>query len=186
MFPIRFLGACLLAVALPLISLGIEAQSATRPHVRLPGGTVRSVILNNCVSCHGIDDYAFYALDRAGWQQILDVPHKQQRGLKLASADETLLLDYLTETFGPESVPFPRNYVAREISEYFSNPDARVFLQKTCTECHELRVFQHRKDANGWRALVLDMRERGAKLSDQNVEKLVEWLARTRGINPVE
>jgi cytochrome c553 len=186
MFQVRFLGACLLAAALQWVSGNAQAQSAARPHVRLPSGAVRSVILNHCVSCHGIDDYAFHALDRAGWQQILDVPHKQQRGVKLATADEVLLLDYLTETFGPESVPFPRNYIARGISEFFNNADARVFLQKACTECHEVRVFQHRKDANGWRALVLDMRERGAKLSDQNVEKLVEWLARVRGINPVD
>ena len=162
------------------------AQSAARPQVRLPGGEVRSALLHNCVRCHGIDDYAFFALDRDGWQEIIDVPHKQQRGLQLPQHDEDLILDYLTETFGTESVPFPRGYVAREITEFFDNPAARVFLERTCTECHELRVFEHRKDANGWRALVLDMRERGARLNDQNVEKLVEWLARVRGLNPVE
>ncbi|MDR0779896.1 MAG: hypothetical protein LBF16_04250 [Pseudomonadales bacterium] len=186
MLSLRLLGSCLVMAVLQLASMAADAQSATRPRVRLPSGPVRSVILNHCVSCHGIDDYAFHALDRAGWQQLLDVPHKQQRGVQLEPADEALLLDYLTETFGTESVPFPRNYIAREISEFFNNADARVFLQRTCTECHELRVFEHRKDANGWRALVLDMRERGARLSDQNVEKLVEWLARVRGINPVD
>jgi hypothetical protein len=164
----------------------VLAQSAARPQVRLPGGEVRSVLLKNCVSCHGIDDYAFFALDRDGWQAIIDVPHKQQRNLQLSSHDEALILDYLVDNFGPDSVPFPRNYVAREISEFFDNPEARVFLERVCAECHEIRVFDHRKDANGWRALVLDMRERGARLNDQNVEKLVEWLARVRGLNPVE
>ena len=162
------------------------AQSAARPQVPLPDGPVRGVILKNCVSCHGIDDYAFHALDRDGWKQLLDGPHKQERGVQLSRRDERTLLDYLVENFGPESVPFPRDYVAQEISEYFDNAGARVFLEGTCTECHEIRVFEHRKDANGWRALVLDMRERGASISDQNVEKLVEWLARVRGINPFE
>ncbi len=162
------------------------AQSAARPQVPLPDGPVRGVILKNCVSCHGIDDYAFHAMDRDGWKQLLDGPHKQERGVQLSRRDERLLLDYLVEDFGPESVPFPRDYVAQEISEYFDNAAARVFLEGTCTECHEIRVFEHRKDANGWRALVLDMRERGASISDQNVEKLVEWLARVRGINPFE
>lgn len=104
----------------------------------------------------------------------------------MARRDERLLLDYLVKDFGPESVPFPRDYVAQEITEFFDNSAARVFLEGTCTECHEIRVFEHRKDVAGWRALVLDMRERGASISDHNIEKLVEWLGRTRGINPFE
>jgi hypothetical protein len=170
----------LLLVALPAFS-----QSAARPKVNLPDGPIRSVLLKKCVACHGIDDYAFYALDRAGWKELLDLPHKQ-RNVALSGAEEELVLDYLSSSFGPESIPFPRNYVAPEITEYFSNPEARVFLERVCTECHELRVFEHRKDLAGWRTLVLDMRERGASLSNQNLEKLVEWLSRVRGVNPVE
>jgi len=95
-----------------------------------------------------------------------------------------LLLDYLTKNFGTESIAFPRNYVAKEISEYFDNTSARVFLESACARCHDVNVFKDRKDVAGWRALVLDMRERGAKITDQNVEKLVEWLGRVRGTNP--
>lgn len=181
-----FARAALLGLCAFLAAPLLQAQSAARPQVRLPRDEVRAVILKNCVSCHGIDEYAFHSLDRAGWQAILDVQHKRERGLTLARADEELLLDYLSKNFGPDSVPFPRNYVAREITEFFDNADARVFLERVCAECHEIRVFDHRKDANGWRALVLDMRERGARINDQNVEKLVEWLTRVRGLNPVE
>jgi hypothetical protein len=31
--------------------------------------------------------------------------------------------------------------------------------------------------------LTLDMRERGAKLADEELERLVEWLGRTKGTN---
>jgi hypothetical protein len=31
--------------------------------------------------------------------------------------------------------------------------------------------------------VALDMRERGAKISDDDLEKLVEWLGRTKGTN---
>jgi hypothetical protein len=117
---------------------------------------------------------------------LVDTKHKQERGVVLSRKDERILLNYLTENFGPESVPFPRNYVASEITEFFDNPQARIFLETVCTECHELRVFDHRKDVPGWRALVLDMRERGASISDLEIEKLVEWLGRVRGTNPVE
>src|SRR5690606_22986177 len=132
--PLPIAGTCvqslLLALLLAVPAAQVVAQSAARPQVRLPGGEVRSVILKNCVSCHGIDDYAFHAMDRAGWQRLLDEPHKRQRKLQLAARDEQLLLDYLVATFGPDSVPFPRNYVAPEITEFFSNADARVFLER--------------------------------------------------------
>ena len=181
-----FSFTALLALTALSLPLAAHAQSAARPQVSLPDGAVRPVILKNCVSCHGIDDYAFHAMDRAGWQALINTKHKQQRGLKLAAADEKLLLDYLTKNFGPESIAFPRNYVAKEISEYFDNTSARVFMEGACTRCHDVNVFNSRKDVAGWRALVLDMRERGARISDQNVEKLVEWLGRVRGTNPVE
>lgn len=169
-----------------LLSQPLFAQSAARPQVPLPDGPVRNVILKNCVSCHGIDDYAFHAMDRAGWQELIDTVHKEQRGLTLSRRDERLLLNYLSNTFGTESVAFPRDYVAQEITEFFNNADARVFLEGPCTECHEIRVFEHRKDVAGWRALVLDMRERGAIITNEEIEKLVEWLGRVRGTNPVD
>ena len=42
----------------------------TRPQVVPPQGPVRQVIFKNCTSCHGIDDYAYNALDRAGWDAL--------------------------------------------------------------------------------------------------------------------
>lgn len=96
------------------------------------------------------------------------------------------MLTYLSEHFGPNSIPFPRTYIPREIDEFFTDTDARVFLETVCTECHEIRVFDERKSVDGWRALVLDMRERGATLDDQRVEQLVEWLGRVRGTNLFE
>jgi hypothetical protein len=182
----RFLLNALVITGITIFSLPAVAQSAARPQVKLPEGPVRNVLLKNCISCHGIDDYAFHAMNRKGWQELIDTKHKQERGVVLSRKDERILLNYLTENFGPESVPFPRNYVASEITEFFDNPQARIFLETVCTECHELRVFDHRKDVPGWRALVLDMRERGASISDLEIEKLVEWLGRVRGTNPVE
>ena len=41
-----------------------------------------------------------------------------------------------------------------------------------------------RNSPDRWRVVSLDMRQRGAKLSDEELEKLVEWLGRTKGTNP--
>ena len=57
------------AIGLLCLALPLAAQIGgrpTRPKVERPDGPVWEVIRKNCTACHGIDDYAFYALDRAG------------------------------------------------------------------------------------------------------------------------
>ena len=156
---------------------------AARPQVDLPGGEVRKVILKNCTACHGIDDYAFNALDKAGWQKLIETKH-QAGEASVSIGDQNLLLTWLVAKFGPDSKPFPRTYVAPEITTFFSDPEARSLLDRACTVCHGLdRVDQARFPLEKWRVTAVDMRERGAKLTDEELERLVEWLGRVRGTN---
>ena len=67
--------AIVLTAGMTVFALPAVAQSAARPQVKLPEGPVRSVLLKNCVSCHGIDDYAFHAMDRKGWQELINTLH---------------------------------------------------------------------------------------------------------------
>jgi hypothetical protein len=86
--------------------------------------------------------------------------------------------------FGPDTKPFPRTYIPPEITTFFSDPEARRLLDRACTSCHELdRVERARNPEERWRVLVVDMRERGAKLTDEETERLVEWLGRVWGTN---
>jgi cytochrome c553 len=156
---------------------------ATRPQVQRPDGPVWQVIRTNCITCHGIDDYAFYAQDRAAWQSLLASKHKSGEAL-LSAADQSILLDWLVSKFGPETKPFPRSYIPAEITTFFSDPEARRLLTRACTTCHGMeRVESARNSADAWRVTILDMRERGAKLSDEEVEQLTEWLGRVWGTN---
>jgi len=176
----------LLAAALCLFATCASAQGI-RPHVELPDEPVRSVIFNNCASCHGINEYAYHALDRDGWQQLIRTLHaplqSQGKSVSLAQQDENLLLEFLTDSYGTETIPFPRQYTPPEISTYFSNADARVFMDRECTKCHELRVFRQRNTEARWRDLMLDMRGNGAEISDEDMERLVIWLGQQRGLN---
>ena len=91
-------------------SLAAQNRGATRPKVDRPDGLVWQVIHKNCTQCHGIDDYAFYALDRKGWQSLLESKHKSPlaEGAPLLSGkDRDTLLDWLVMKFGPASTPFP-------------------------------------------------------------------------------
>jgi len=160
-----------------------QGRSASRPQVVPPSGPVWQVIRRNCTSCHGIDDYAYYSLDRPGWLKLLETKHKDG-GATLKSDDQSLLLDWLVSRFGPNTKPFPRTYIAPEITTFFSDPEAKRLLDRACTACHELeRINTSRYPEDKWRVLAVDMRERGAKLSDEELEQLVEWLGRVRGTN---
>jgi hypothetical protein len=160
-----------------------QLRRMTRPKVERPDGPVWEVIRKHCTECHGIDDYAFFAQDRAAWKKLIVDKHKPGEA-DLSEGDRNILLDWLVSRFGSETKPFPRTYVPPEITTFFSDPEAIRLLNRACTKCHGLeRVEPVRKAAEAWRVTLVDMRERGAQLSDQELEQLVEWLARVWGTN---
>lgn len=159
-------------------------EKPTRPQVQTPKGPVRQVIFKSCSSCHGIDDYAYNALDRNGWNALIESRHKDVKVL-LADNDQTLLLDWLESKFGPTTKPFPRAYVPPQITTFFTDYEARTLIEDACTACHAIeKVNQARFSPDKWRVITVDMRERGAKITDQELERLVEWLGRVKGTNP--
>ncbi len=177
------LWVCVAAMMCTVPVVAQLAPRATRPQVVPPQGPVRQVIFKNCTSCHGIDDYAYNALDRAGWDSLLTAKH---RGVDapLPEKERAVLLDWLEVRFGPTTKPFPRAYVAREITTFLTDSEADALLKRACTSCHAIdRVTTARFIADRWRVVTLDMRERGAKLADEELERLVEWLGRTKGTN---
>lgn len=156
----------------------------TRPQVVRPDGPVWQVIRKNCTLCHGIDDYAFFALDKTGWQSLIETKHKASGGVALSDEDRNTLLDWLSVKFGPNTKPFPRTYVPPEITTFFSDPEAKRLLDRACTSCHPLdRVEKARNPEDRWRVIAVEMRERGAQLTDEELERLVEWLGRVWGTN---
>ena len=174
-------------LALAAVALPASAQigrKPPRPVVQRPNGPVWLVIRKNCTMCHGIDDYAFFAYDRAGWDNLLESKHKASGGYTLADQDRTILLDWLVSKFGPETKPFPRTYIPPEITTFFSDPEGNRLLDRSCTRCHgRERIDSARNTEEQWRVLAVDMRERGARLSDEELEQLVEWLGRVKGTN---
>jgi len=156
---------------------------AARPQVVPPKGAPRQVIFKYCTACHGIDDYAYHALDRAKWDALLTAKHSGV-SVTLPAQDRAVLLDWLAERFGPTTKPFPRTYVAQEITTFFTDAEGEAMLKRACSSCHALdKVNQARFAPERWRVVTVDMRERGAKLEDEELERLVEWLSRTKGTN---
>ena len=172
-----------------LVGVPVAAQFSnrpTRPQVIPPQGPVRQVIFKHCTSCHGIDEYAYNALDRTAWDAHLTAKHRHLN-VPIPDQDKTILLDWLSERFGPNTKPFPRAYVAPEVTTFFSDGEAEALVKRACTSCHAIeRVNNARFSPERWRVVTVDMRERGATLEDEELERLVEWLSRTKGTNDSE
>ena len=164
-----------------------QNRGATRPKVDRPDGPVWQVIRKNCIQCHGIDDYAFFALDRTGWQSLLETKHNSplaEGTPVLSDKDRNILLDWLVDKFGPTSTAFPRTYVPPEITEFFSDPEATLVLNRSCVSCHNLdRVMKSRYSPDEWRVIAVQMKTRGAAITNEDLERLVEWLGRVKGTN---
>jgi mono/diheme cytochrome c family protein len=186
MWPVLLVAVTALAASIAA-PLSAQNRGATRPKVDRPDGPVWQVIRKNCTQCHGIDDYAFYALDRDGWQSLLETKHKSplaEGSPVLSDQDRNTLLDWLVAKFGPTSTPFPRTYVPPEITEFFSDPEAILVLNRSCVSCHSIdRVMNSRYSPDEWRVISVQMKARGANISNEDLERLVEWLGRVKGTN---
>src|SRR5881394_2438129 len=80
------------------VPVAAQNRGAARPKVERPDGPVWKVIQKNGIQCHGIDDYAFYALDKDGWQSLLETKHKSplaEGTPVLSDADRNTLVDWL-------------------------------------------------------------------------------------------
>ena len=178
-------GVVIVALLVPLSEAEAAQRGAARPKVERPDGEVWQVIRQNCTKCHGIDDYAFFALDRAAWGDLLDSKHADFDEVALSDSERNVLLDYLVAEFGADSTPFPRRYIPPEITVFFTDPEAFRLMERACTSCHSMdRIDGARFSLDGWRVVLVNMREQGAIISDEELETLTEWLSRTRGINP--
>ena len=118
-------GLCLLAMVMAVPLAAQIGGRPARPKVQRPDGAAWEVLRKNCISCHGIDDYAFYAQDRAAWQKLVASKHKPGEAV-LQEKDMDVLLDWLVSKFGPDSKPFPRTYIPPVITTFFSDPEAKT------------------------------------------------------------
>ena len=69
-------------------------------------------------------------------------------------------------------------------SDSWPAEEGEALVKRACTSCHAIdRVNNARYAPERWRVVTVDMRERGAKLEDDELERLVEWLGRVKGTN---
>ena len=172
---ILLLGMIMLAA----LTLPAFAQrGGNRREVTLPKGPEKKVILESCTTCHGLDIYATKALDREGWQKVVDA--MKTKGAVISDPNASILLDYLVSTFGPGSLPAP--VAALPPLEPALEAKAKQLLQDGCTSCHNLqRVEAQSQTLEGWQGIVENMINRGASLKEADAPLVVDYLVRAFG-----
>jgi len=176
----------IMATAFVMPGAAQNRRAQGRPVVDLPRGPVRQVILDSCTACHGIDDYAFYAMDRAGWQKIVD--RMKTKGALISDENQTILLDWLSTRFGPDTKPFPRARAEGPALANFAGDQAakdnlaQQVVKSVCSTCHTLeRVETSKLTQEKWRDVVTDMKTKGARIEDADIAPLADYLTRTYG-----
>jgi cytochrome c5 len=74
--PTFYIVLCTAAALFCTSPAAAQLRRMTRPKVERPDGAVWEVIRTHCTACHGIDDYAYFAQDRAAWQKLIADKHK--------------------------------------------------------------------------------------------------------------
>jgi competence protein ComEA len=67
----------------------------------LPGGPGKDVVSRICTDCHDTSNIRKLRMARDGWSEKID--DMVERGAKGTDQEMTVVLDYLTKNFGPDS-----------------------------------------------------------------------------------
>jgi cytochrome c5 len=182
------LGLALAATVIVVPAVAQRGGRPARPNVDLPDGPVRQVILGSCTSCHGIDEYGYYAMDRDAWRALIErmktTPSGAVPGAVIADADRETLLDWLVANFGPDATPFERRYVVREVTDEtrLSDTAATALLERACAACHAPLepVLAAELDEAQWRSTLTGKIATGTPILIDEIDPLIDWILRTR------
>jgi cytochrome c5 len=149
------------------------------------------VILKSCSACHGIDEYGYYAMDRAAWQSLIERMKTAKSGVVegavISDADREILLDWLVAEFGPDATPFERRYVVPELTaeDLLSDVEAHQLMTRACASCHSPveAIAAKRLDEEKWRSTLVGKIARGAPILIDEVDPLIDWLMRTQRVS---
>ena len=69
----------------------------------LPEGTGKEVVEQQCTVCHGTANFTASRLSKADWEYVVN--DMIDRGALITADEAKIIVDYLTEQFGPEEKP---------------------------------------------------------------------------------
>jgi mono/diheme cytochrome c family protein len=157
----------------------------------LPEEPIKAALLRACTQCHGLDKIAGTRKSEAGWQANLK--DMVRLGARLRPDEMTVLVAYLANHFGLQSQQARRTTdadraqgpagqaKAADPAQMLPDSEGKGLILGNCVQCHSIRyVTEIRKDAGGWRRTVTDMIARGAQITKEEAEIIVQYLGEHR------
>src|ERR1041384_647366 len=93
----RAQGGMLILIATASLAVAADDEEAKA----LPEAPGKDVTVKVCLSCHGSGSFRKRRLTREGWAE--KVADMVDRGAEATEAQQTAVVDYLTQTFGKDS-----------------------------------------------------------------------------------
>jgi cytochrome c5 len=175
------------------------APPAPKP-VELPDGDGKPIATEYCQMCHKLTNLTKAHKDLDDWK---DTIHTMiDRGASIPDDQVDVLAQYLAANFGPKDAASAANAPAADPATPAPSPDAeaanapapakavvelpdgdgKAIATENCQACHKLtNLTKAHKSLDDWKETVQTMIDRGANVSPDQVDTLVQYLAKNFG-----
>jgi cytochrome c5 len=176
-----------------------SAPPAPKP-VELPEGDGKPIATEFCQMCHKLTNLTKAHKDLDDWK---DTIHTMiDRGASIPDDKVDVLAEYLAANFGPKDPTSAADASAANPAAPAPSPDAaapstpapakavvelpegdgKAIATENCQACHRLtNLTKAHKDLDDWKETVQTMIDRGANVSPDQVDTLVQYLAKNFG-----
>jgi cytochrome c5 len=168
------------------------SPSEPKPAVELPDGDGKAIATQFCQDCHKLTNVAKARKAPDEWHDTVQL--MMDRGARLPRDKFDTLVLYLAKNFGPQTTaPAAETSPAAAPSSDSSavmavqppkpvelpEGEGKAIATEFCHDCHKLtNLTKAHKDRDEWRDTVQLMMDRGARLPQDKVDTLVEYLAK--------
>jgi cytochrome c5 len=181
------------------------APAAAPKPVELPEGDGKAIATEYCQMCHKLTNLTKAHKDLDDWKDTIHT--MMDRGASIPDDKVDTLAEYLTKNFGPKdsaspsatpaaaatpvapaSSPSAAGTPAAASSSSANAPvvlpdgDGKAIATENCQACHKLtNLTKAHKSLDDWKDTVQTMIDRGANVQPDQVDTLVQYLAKNFG-----
>jgi mono/diheme cytochrome c family protein len=174
------------------------AVPAPPKKVELPEGDGKPIATEYCQDCHRLTNLVKAHKSEDDWKETVQT--MMDRGARLPQENVDTLVGYLVKNFGPKTDaatpdakadPAPATSAATDAAPTAPAPakkvelpegDGKAIATDNCQVCHRLtNLVKAHKSPDEWRDTVQTMIDRGANIQPDQVDTLVQYLAKNFG-----
>ncbi len=171
------------------------SPSQPKPVAELPEGDGKAIATEYCQDCHKLTNLMKARKAPDDWRD--SVQTMMDRGARLPQDKVDTLIQYLAKNFGPQTdAPTAGTAPAATMSSdspatttpqppkpvELPEGEGKAIATEYCQACHKLtNLTRAHKDREDWNDTVQLMMDRGARLPQEKVDTLIEYLAKNFG-----